>query len=96
MRALLGVIAVAALLAPGGGLAGATVPPTDCGTIKVKATRYDVKSHRVSCRRARDWSRAYLARRKRPSGWRCDRYTDSALVFRCRRGGRDFFAVRRG
>ena len=96
MRArLVGVVAVAALVAFDGG-ARATVPPTDCGTIRAKGSRYDVKSHRVSCGRARAWSKAYLVRRKRPSGWRCERYMDSALVFRCRRGGRDFFAVKRG
>lgn len=96
MRGLLArAMVVGALLAAAGG-AGATVPPTDCGTVRAKSSRYDVKSHRVSCGRARDWSRAYLVRRKRPGGWSCRRYTDSALVFRCRRGARDFFAVRRG
>lgn len=87
----------AMVLAGGGPVAPAhaTVPPTDCGFLTAKGHRYNVKTHLVSCRRARDWSKAYLVRNRRPAGWRCRRYADTALVFRCRRGGRDFFAIKR-
>jgi hypothetical protein len=95
-RWALGALAVAgALLVPGGAVAPATVPPTDCGFLTAKGHRYNIKSHLVTCHRSRAWSKTYITRHRRPSGWRCQDYTDSALVFRCRRGGRDFFAIKR-
>jgi hypothetical protein len=92
----LAVLACAgAVLLPGGAVAPATVPPNDCGFLSAKGHRYNIKSHLVTCRRSREWSKAYLVERRRPRGWSCRRYKDSALVFRCRRGGRDFFAIKR-
>jgi hypothetical protein len=77
--------------------AAATVPPTDCGLTVVKGKRYDIKTHLVTCKRGKPMARAYLRTGRRPKGWSCRNYSAKVTRFRfiCRRGGRDFLAIRR-
>ena len=91
LAGLLGALLAAA--AP----AGATVPPTDCGLTTVKGKRYDIKTHLISCKRAKPWARSYLRSGRKPNGYRCRNYSAKVTKFRfiCRRGGRDFLAIRR-
>jgi hypothetical protein len=95
VRLLLVLIALCAAVvaAP----AAATVPPKDCGLTTVKGKRYDIKTHLVSCKRGKPWARSYLRSGRKPSGYRCRDYSASVTKFRfiCRRGGRDFLAIRR-
>jgi hypothetical protein len=77
--------------------AHATVPPRDCGLTTVKGKRYDIKTHLVTCKRGKRWARTYLRSGQKPNGWKCRDYSASVTKFRfiCRRGGKDFFAIRR-
>lgn len=75
--------------------AGAIVPPRNCGFTTVKGKRYNVKADQLRCRTARTYARGYLSSRKRPSGYRCRNYTGTKLKFKCDRGTRSFFAIRR-
>jgi hypothetical protein len=86
------VAAVLLVAAP----AGAIVPPRNCGMLTVKSARYQIKADQLRCSRARPYARHYLASRKRPQGYRCRTYgSDTALAFRCSRGIKVFFAIRR-
>ena len=84
-----------ALAVAGAQPAGAIVPPKDCGMTTVKSKRYNIKSDQLRCRRARRYARRYLSSRRRPSGYRCQNYTGSKIKFRCSRGVKTFFAIRR-
>ncbi len=75
--------------------AGAIVPPKDCGTTTVKSKRYQIKADQMRCSRAKDYARDYLRSRDRPSGYRCKNYRGSKLKFRCQRGSKTFFAIKR-
>jgi len=77
--------------------ASATVPPTECGLTTVKGKRYDIKTHQVSCKRGKPWARSYLRSGRKPKGYRCRNYSAKVTKFRfiCRRGARDFLAIRR-
>jgi hypothetical protein len=76
--------------------AGAIVPPRNCGMMTVKAARFQVKADQIRCSAARPYARRYLATRKRPQGYRCRTYgSETALAFRCSRGVKVFFAIRR-
>lgn len=75
--------------------AGAIVPPRNCGFTTVKGERYNVKADQLRCKTAVTYSRRYLSSRSRPSGYRCRNYTGTALKFKCDRGTRSFFAIRR-
>lgn len=76
--------------------AQAAVPPTKCGTIEVEGKRYKVRGHKVSCEFAKRWSKHFLRRGHRPDGWTCTRYSpgESSIAFNCRKGGKDYYAVR--
>jgi hypothetical protein len=88
-----GLLALALLLAPA---APATVPPKNCGKIGVGGKRYQIKADQIRCRTAKTYSRRYLRSRTRPSGYSCNSYDASTkLKFRCRKGIRTFFAIRR-
>src|SRR5687767_5705239 len=63
--------------------AGAIVPPKDCKIITVKGKRYQIKADQLRCTTARTYAERYLRSRIKPAGYRCARYTDSKLVFRC-------------
>jgi hypothetical protein len=73
------------------------VPPKDCGFIKVKHHRYNVKADQIKCRKARKLSRKYLAGKGKPKGYSCERNSPSetAVAFYCHKGDRTLFAVRR-
>ena len=76
--------------------AGATVPPRNCGMLGVGGKRYQIKADQIRCRTAKSHSRRYLRTRRRPSGYRCRNYNGGTkLKFRCWRGDRLFFAIRR-
>lgn len=83
-----------AVLVPG---AGAIVPPRDCGFLTVKAQRYNIKADQMPCSDARAFSRNYLtSTTRKPKGYRCTRYgAETKLKFRCVKGARNFFAIRR-
>lgn len=91
--AVLAVVALAAALAPG---AGATVPPKNCGMVTVKSKRYQIKADQMRCSTAKTYSRRYLRSHSRPAHYKCSDYTSSTkLRFRCSKGVRVFFAIRR-
>jgi hypothetical protein len=74
----------------------APVPPKDCGFIEVKGHRYNIKSDQLRCKRARKYSRHYLKGRGKPKGYSCTNYgSETAIKFRCSKGVRVFFAIRR-
>jgi hypothetical protein len=75
----------------------ATVPPNNCGRTTVKGQRYEIKTHQVTCKRGKPMARTYLRSGRRPKGWSCRNYSAKVTKFRfiCRRGARDFFAIRR-
>lgn len=82
-----------AALAPPG---SAIVPPTDCGRVTVEGKRYNIKADQLRCSRARPYARRYLATGDRPSGYRCRKFgRETKLKFRCTRGIKVFFAIRR-
>jgi len=72
---------VAALLAASAGQA--IVPPKNCGSIKVKHRRYNIKGDQLPCKQARSYAATYIARHKTARGYRCQRFSGSALVAKC-------------
>ena len=77
--------------------AGATVPPKNCGVMTVKGKRYQIKADQMRCSTAKRYSRRYLSSGRRPSGYRCKNFraSDTKLRFRCAKGVRVVFAIRR-
>ena len=74
----------------------APVAPRNCGMMTVTGKRYQVKADQVRCRTAKRWARSYLSSRSRPSGYSCRSFgSDTKLKFRCSRGVRVFFAIKR-
>jgi hypothetical protein len=81
------------VLAPSG---AAIVPPSDCGILVVKGHRYDIKADQLRCVTARSHASRYLKQRQRPGGYTCRDYgRETKLKFRCSRGIKVFFAIRR-
>jgi hypothetical protein len=92
----LAALVAAIALAFAAGPAHAVVPPRDCGMQTVKGKRYNIKADQIRCRTARSYSRTYLTSHRRPRGYRCRDYTRRTKIkFRCQRGIRVFFAIRR-
>lgn len=88
------VAAVAAALAAAP--APAIVPPTDCGPMEVAGKRYKIKADQLRCEPARNYALAYLQSGDRPRGYECvDGEPGSKLKFRCFKGIKEFFAIRR-
>ncbi len=76
--------------------AGAIVPPRDCGFTTVGSKRYNIKADQLRCRTAKPHARRYLRTGRRPSGYKCKNYRGGTkLKFRCERGVKTFFAIRR-
>jgi hypothetical protein len=74
----------------------APVAPRKCGEITVKSRDYLVKADQIRCKTARPWARRYLSERWRPSGYACrNGSSGSALKFRCWKGERTYFAIKR-
>lgn len=95
-RACLTAIALAVACAALATPSAAIVPPTDCGIIRVKGKRYDIKADQLRCTTAKPWASKYLSTRKRPSGYTCRTYgSETKLKFRCSRGIKVFFAIKR-
>jgi hypothetical protein len=89
---VLGIAVLLATAAP----SPAPVAPRNCGMMNVDGQRYQVKADQIRCKRAKRWARGYLARQSRPSGYRCRSFDSSTkLEFRCSKGIRVFFAIRR-
>ncbi|HVF77791.1 MAG TPA: hypothetical protein VNA28_05795 [Solirubrobacteraceae bacterium] len=92
MALVMTVAALAALASPG----HAIVPPIDCGAMTVNAKRYTIKADQLRCATARSHARRYLSSKIKPTGYTCRNYgADTKLKFRCSRGVRVFFAIRR-
>jgi hypothetical protein len=84
------------ICAVAGPSAGATVPPRNCGIMIVESKRYQIKADRMRCTTAKTYSRRYLSSHSRPSGYRCSDFAGSTkLKFRCAKGVRVFFAIKR-
>ena len=77
--------------------AAATIAPRNCGPISAKGVRYTVKAHIVGCSKAKPWADRYLETGRKPSGYSCRKYDPDVtrIRFRCTRGTRDFYAIRR-
>jgi hypothetical protein len=67
----------------------------NCGVIlDVTGDRdYRVRANGVSCDFARTWSRRYIRRGRRPSGWSCNK-PGGNISFYCKRGGKYYYAQR--
>ena len=74
----------------------AIVPPSDCGRMTVKAKRYTIKADQLRCVTARSHASRYLSSHRKPAGYTCrDFGAETKLKFRCSRGVKVFFAIRR-
>ena len=61
-----------------------------------ESKRYQIKADQIRCATAKTYARRYLSRHSRPSGYRCTDFTSSTkLKFRCAKGVRVFFAIKR-
>jgi hypothetical protein len=95
-RACLTAAALAVACAMTAAPSRAIVPPTDCGIITVKGKRYDIKADQLRCRTAKPYASRYLSAHRKPSGYSCrDFGKETKLKFRCSRGIKVFFAIRR-
>lgn len=90
-------VATAALALLVAAPASAIVPPTDCGMIRVEGKRYNVKADQLRCSTVKPRAQRFLRSHRRPSGYRCRTYSprDTKTAFRCSKGIRVFFAIRR-
>ena len=94
--AVAAALGLALLLAGAVRPAGAIVPPKNCHMMTVHGKRYQIKADQLRCSRARDYSRRYLSTHRRPAGYRCaDFGRETRLKFRCSRGIKVFFAIKR-
>jgi hypothetical protein len=76
-------------------VASATVPPRNCGNLKVGSRTYTIKADQIRCSTAKTNAKAYLVSRKVPRGFSCRNFTSSKMTFRCSRRVQVFFAIRR-
>jgi hypothetical protein len=91
------VVGTALALAVGPSPVDATMPPVRCGKMKVEGRAYKVSAHLLDCDFARKWSRRYLKDRDHPNGWTCNSYSpeETRIAFSCRKGSKDYYAVRK-
>ena len=95
-RAALALGVTSALLAVPAAPSPAIVPPTDCGRMTVKSKRYTIKADQLRCTTARKHASGYLSTHRRPRGYSCHDFDrETKLKFRCSRGIKVFFAIRR-
>ena len=85
-------VALAAVFATA--VASATVPPRNCGALKVGSRSYIIKADQIRCSTAKADAKAYLVSRKVPRGFSCRNFTGSKMTFRCSRRIQVFFAIR--
>jgi hypothetical protein len=76
-------------------IASATVPPRNCGTLKVGSRNYTIKADQIRCSTAKTDAKAYLVSRTIPRGFACRNFSGSKMTFRCSRRVQVFFAIRR-
>ena len=96
MKPLIALLIALALPLLATAAAPATVPPKNCGFMELKGHRYNVKADGLRCATARDYLRRYAVRGRRPGrGWTCKTYSGQALRYRCYKGEREFFGIRR-
>ncbi len=89
-------VAIAVLLAVAAAPAPAIVPPRDCGAMEVKGERYKIKADQLRCKKGRAYALDYLKHGDKPKGYKCqDGDRGSKLEFRCYKGIKEFFAIRR-
>jgi hypothetical protein len=87
------VAAVTVALAP---QAWAPVAPRNCGMLEAKGRVFNIKADQVRCHRARRYARRYLVRHIKPRGYSCRDYgRETRIKFRCSKGVRVLFAIRR-
>jgi hypothetical protein len=87
-------LALAVVFAPS--QAWAPVAPKNCGMLASKGKRYNIKADQIRCRTARRQARRYLASHQRPRGYSCRDYgRGTSIEFRCWKGQRVLFAIRR-
>jgi hypothetical protein len=95
-RALALVVATSAFALLPAAKSWAPVPPRDCGMLEVSGKRFNVKADQIRCRTARRYTKRYLGRDDTPSGYSCRDYgRETRIKFRCSRGDRVLFAIRR-
>ena len=76
--------------------ASAIVPPKKCGKLTAKGKSYTIKADQIRCKTARSHARRYLTNGRRPRGYRCRNYgRQTKIKFRCSKGIRVLFAIRR-
>jgi hypothetical protein len=87
------VAAMSAALAP---QAWAPVPPRNCGMLEANGRVFNIKADQLRCQRARRYARRYLVRHRKPRGYSCRDYDGGTRIkFRCSKGQRVIFAIRR-
>ena len=77
----LALAAAASVLAAAPG--HAIVPPKNCGSITVKHHRYNIKGDQLPCKQARAYASRYIGSHRTAHGYRCHRFSGSALVAKC-------------
>ena len=76
--------------------AWAPVPPKDCGRLSAKGKSYQIKADQIRCSTARRHAARYLRYGIKPRGYSCRTYSGgTAIKFRCSKGARVIFAIRR-
>ena len=95
-RTIAAITLVAALAAASlSAVALATVPPRNCGPLTVGSRHYVIKADQLRCSTAKADAKAYLVSRKKPRGFTCRDFKGSKMTFRCNKGIKVFFAIRR-
>jgi hypothetical protein len=88
------MLALATAIAPY--QAWAPVPPRNCGMLEAKGKRFNIKADQIRCRTARRYARRYLVSHRKPRGYSCRDYDGgTSIKFRCSKGARVLFAIRR-
>ena len=96
LRSLVVTAITLALLVALAGPAWAPVPPRNCGMLEAKGKRFNIKADQIRCTRARRYARRYLVEHVKPSGYSCRTYgRETSIAFRCSKGARVLFAIRR-
>ena len=87
-------LALAVFFAPS--QAWAPVAPKNCGMLASKGKRYNIKADQIRCTTARRQARRYLGSHRKPRGYSCRDYGGgTSIKFRCSKGQRVLFAIRR-
>jgi len=64
--------------------------------MQVAGKRLNVRTDQLRCKPAREYTRRYMKGDGKPKGFSCTDYgSETAIEFRCAKGGSVFFAIRR-